>query len=174
MRHKPKSGSPVYILMGHYCGGGRAGRYADGGMVEDRMAIPLDSRRSEPNVNQHFKRGGRAAGGQMQMEDALKAMGVYSPRGGEMEREDRRRSRGGAMHPRKGEHHHKHEKHHAHHPRRKHRDHYASGGDIGTNTGSSTARTPGHDAIGDGTNRGPMHRAMGGVGKTRKRYPFTR
>lgn len=145
MKHKCKAGSPAAILMG---------RYADGG---DTMPVmeTVGSRRAAPNLNQHFSRGGSA----MEMEDKLKGMGVYSTRGSEMDKEDRRRARGGAMH--------------ASARRSAGKTHYATGGDIGTNTGSSIARRPGQDALGLKKGGFAMKRAMGGAGKTRKNYPFT-
>jgi hypothetical protein len=114
MTHKCRPGSPAAILMGG------AHHYADGG---EAMMSDVGARRAAPNLDQRFKKGGRAMGGAMQNEDNLKATGSYSSRGSEMNKEDRRRARGGAMK-------------------------YAMGGDIGTNTGSSIARKPGDDAIG--------------------------
>lgn len=107
------------------------------------------SRRAVPNLTQKFKRGGRAAGGQMAAEDKLKAVGTYSARGSEMNKENMRRASGGAT-------------------RKKC---YDTGGDIGTNTGSSIAREPGSNALKKGGSA--MRRAMGGAGKTRKDYPNT-
>lgn len=134
MKHKCKPGSPASILMGHH---------AEGGDVMPQVS----ARRAEPNLDQRFKKGGRAMGGAMGAEDALKAVGTYSSKGSEMDKENAKRARGGAMKKKC----------------------YATGGDIGVNTGSSIARRPGDDAIGDGV----MRRAMGGAAKTRKNYPNT-
>ncbi len=138
MKHKCRPGSPASILMG---------RYAAGGDAMPAMA-DVGSRRATPNLDQHFSGGGSA----MSMEDHLKAMGAYSSRGSEMDKEDRRRARGGAM---------------------RKKSHYSTGGDIGTNTGSSIARQPGTDAIGFNKGGSAMRRAAGGAGKTRKHYPYT-
>jgi hypothetical protein len=86
-------------------------------------------------------------GGAMGAEDALKAVGTYSSKGSEMDKENAKRACGGSLKKKC----------------------YATGGDIGVNTGSSIARRPGDDAIGDGV----MRRAMGGAAKTRKNYPNT-
>jgi len=170
MKHKCRPGSPAAILMGsHHHDHHRSHEskemhhhmerthhhakrhhHADGGLAAPSMNM-VGERRAYPNLDQRFKRGGRAGGGQMDREDALRSEGSYSSRGSEMNREDRRRSHGGAMK----------------------KTHYASGGDIGTNTGSSIARKPGEDGPGFRKGGHAMHRAMGGAGKTRKHYPFT-
>ncbi len=147
-----KEGSAAARLMGggrsHESGCKPAARlmgkhYAEGGQTA--MPAAIGSRRSMPNPNNQFAEGGspkRSGGGQMQMEDHLRAEGKSSQRGSEMNKEDRLRR--------------------------------ATGGDIGTNTGSSIAKTPGADSdFKKGGRPKMMRRAMGGAGKTRKDYPNT-
>lgn len=141
MRDQHRSNcNPAKILMGNH--------YASGG------AIPLTG---EAKANP-MRTGGRAGGGQMNMEDRLKA---DYPRSGrtEMEREDR--SRGSAF------------KHGGH---AKHRAEGGSMAQTGVNTGSSTAREPGDSGANMFKKGGHTHRrrfALGGAGKARKNYPFT-
>jgi len=155
MKHKCKPGSPASILMGHshehhHDHHEHRKHHADGGEAMPNMPI-ISARREEPNMHNRFKRGGRAMGGEMQMEDHLKAEGTYGSRGSEMDKENHKRACGGGL------------------KRKRH----AEGGEIGVNTGSSIARKPGDDAIGHKKGGRALHRAMGGVGKERKGYPNT-
>ena len=101
MKHKCKPGSPASILMGHshehhHEHHEHRKHHADGGEAMPNMPT-IGARREEPNMHQRFKRGGRAMGGAMQMEDKLKAEGTYGSRGSEMDKENHKRACGGGL-----------------------------------------------------------------------------
>ena len=165
--NKHRSGSPASILMGHHhhkheagCNPAKVlmgGHYADGGAPS---MVP-GAARSMPNPGNHFATGGHAKHHEEHEEHHKHHRKHYRAEGGQMQMEDHLRSEG-RMSGKGSE------------MNKEDRLRRAEGGDIGTNTGSSTARNPGVDSeFKKGGRPKMMKRAMGGAGKTRKGYPFT-